>query len=146
MGFPKTVSQTSNVKLEIDSRTPRRSDPACPLCLIFRRNASEVSLDPMARIYRGYLSRFYLPRGADRQKRQIALRAALRGIRLPLFDRHAIKRLRINEPGTNISANSPEVNDTSGRFTKSGRFFVLLFFSLLLRNIYYIAIDVVLPS
>lgn len=57
----------------------------------------------------------------------------LHGIRLPLFDRHAIKRLRINEPGTNISANTPEVGDAAPGFYKQRPFILRcsLFFSII---------------
>jgi len=62
--------------------------------------------------------------GVLTDKRQIAS-CRFAEYRLPLFDRHAIKRLRINEPGTNISANSLEVDDTSPEFYKERPLLIL---------------------
>lgn len=74
-------SLSSNVKLKIDFSCvviAARVRIRRPLCLIFRRNATRAKLIRHASTAhssesaRGYLPRFYLPRGADRQKRQIA--------------------------------------------------------------------------
>lgn len=90
-----------------------RSDPASALFDISQKREAKSIPARVHRAFiraRGYLSRFYLPRGADRQKRQIAsCRFAEYAFRFSIAN--VIKR--INEPGTNISANIPEIDDTS---------------------------------
>lgn len=67
-----------SVKCKIRNRFSCVVIMARSLCLIFRRNATRAksirhaSAAHSSESARGYLPRFYLPRGADRQKRQIA--------------------------------------------------------------------------
>lgn len=112
---PQDFRKQPNIKLELDSShvvISVRSDPASALFDISQKcDASEV--DPG--VYRAFvrLSSARLSSAGCWPTKETNRFVPLRGIRLPLFDHRAIKRLRINEPGTNISANAPEVDDTT---------------------------------
>lgn len=91
--FSESVSRPSNIKLEIDSSRSvisARSNPAFALFDISQkceRRAKRRSGRAFIRA-RGYLPRFYLLRGADRQKRQIASRCfAEYAFRFPIATR-----------------------------------------------------------